>query len=180
MSPGARVWRYQGQPQGCRPALRPGLGDEVFNRAGETGKPEDHGHGMRACLGRQINGEGRGTAQRFRGVLEAQLPPADEQRRWGSPRSLVNHHGRMLSRRASDQGRVDLIERHGVGDEVIDIQTPLHVPINDLWHIGAAQARRRRYLASSPSPVGRAGCILPAPPPVMAFSPARPTLRADA
>ena len=74
--PGARIRSHQGQAQGgCRP-LRPGLRNEVLIRAGEPGKPVNHRHGVRSGLGRQINGEGHGTAQRLRGVLKAQLPPA--------------------------------------------------------------------------------------------------------
>uniref|UniRef100_A0A0N5A603 LigA n=1 Tax=Parastrongyloides trichosuri TaxID=131310 RepID=A0A0N5A603_PARTI len=36
------------------------------------------------------------------------------------------------------EGRVDLIKRHGVGDQLIDIDLAIHVPVNDFRHIGAA------------------------------------------
>ena len=33
---------------------------------------------------------------------------------------------------------VDLLQRHLVGDQVINVDFSVHVPINDLWHLGAA------------------------------------------
>ena len=35
------------------------------------------------------------------------------------------------------EGRVDLLERHGVGDEIVDVDLPLHVPVDDLRHVRA-------------------------------------------
>src|SRR5690606_9554484 len=31
---------------------------------------------------------------------------------------------------------VDLLERHGVGDQVVDVDLAVHVPVDDLRHIG--------------------------------------------
>src|SRR6185503_9781917 len=36
------------------------------------------------------------------------------------------------------EGVVDLVERHGVGDQVVDIDLLVHVPVDDLRHVGAA------------------------------------------
>src|ERR1700753_3501529 len=33
---------------------------------------------------------------------------------------------------------VDVLERHGVGDEIVDVDLLVHVPIDDLRHVGAA------------------------------------------
>src|SRR5581483_18743 len=37
--------------------------------------------------------------------------------------------------------------RHGVGDEIVDVELAVHVPVNDLRHIGAASgaAERRAF-----------------------------------
>ena len=35
------------------------------------------------------------------------------------------------------EGVVDFLKRHGVGDQIINIDLPFHVPINDFRHIGA-------------------------------------------
>src|SRR3546814_11701903 len=32
---------------------------------------------------------------------------------------------------------VDVVERQGVGDEVVDVDLALHVPVDDLGHVGA-------------------------------------------
>src|SRR3546814_13484266 len=32
---------------------------------------------------------------------------------------------------------VDVVERQGVGDEVVDVDLALHVPVGDLGHVGA-------------------------------------------
>src|SRR5277367_1769491 len=34
------------------------------------------------------------------------------------------------------EGVVDLRQRHGVGDQVVDIDLPVHVPVDDLRHVG--------------------------------------------
>src|SRR6201997_1142463 len=34
--------------------------------------------------------------------------------------------------------RIDLVERELVGDQIVDIDFPLHVPIDDLRYVGAA------------------------------------------
>ena len=36
------------------------------------------------------------------------------------------------------EGLVDLFQRHGVGDQVVDLDLALHVPVDDLRYIGAA------------------------------------------
>src|SRR5690606_9967791 len=35
------------------------------------------------------------------------------------------------------EGGVDLLQRHGVGDEIVDVDLPLHVPVDDLRHVRA-------------------------------------------
>src|SRR4029079_17875357 len=35
------------------------------------------------------------------------------------------------------EGGVDLVERHGVGDQVVDVYLALHVPVDDLRHVRA-------------------------------------------
>ena len=33
---------------------------------------------------------------------------------------------------------INVIERHGVGDEVVNVNTPLHIPVYNLWHVSTA------------------------------------------
>ena len=45
------------------------------------------------------------------------------------------------------EGIVDLLERHRVGDQIVDVDLALHVPVDDLRHVGApARAAERRAL----------------------------------
>src|SRR5690606_20266233 len=47
---------------------------------------------------------------------------------------------------------IDALERQGVGDEVVDVDLALHVPVDDLRHVGApARAAEGRAL---PDPAG--------------------------
>src|SRR5215211_7301491 len=50
------------------------------------------------------------------------------------------------------EGRVDLLQRHGVGDEVVDVDLALHVPVYDLGHVGAAPSAAE--CAALPDPPG--------------------------
>src|SRR5688572_29184175 len=46
---------------------------------------------------------------------------------------------------------VDVRERHRVRDQVVDVDLALHVPVDDLRHIGAAaRAAERRTLPHTP------------------------------
>src|SRR5580765_7718553 len=50
------------------------------------------------------------------------------------------------------EGVIDLFERHGVGDEIVDIDLALHVPVDDFWNVGAASgAAEGRSLPHAPS-----------------------------
>src|SRR3712207_7695391 len=50
------------------------------------------------------------------------------------------------------EGGVDLLERHGVGDQIVDVDLALHVPVDDPGHVRAsARAAEGRAL---PDPAG--------------------------
>src|SRR5262249_3758107 len=50
------------------------------------------------------------------------------------------------------EGVVDLLDRHDVGDERIDVDLPVHVPVDDLRHIPPALAAAERR--APPLPAG--------------------------
>ena len=66
----------------------------------------------------------------------------------------VVHHDRAdrLALVHQVEGRVDLVERHGVGDQVVDVDLALHVPVDDLRHVGAAA--RAAEGGALPDPAG--------------------------
>ena len=59
-----------------RGALRPGLGYEVFVRAGQPGQPVQHGQAAVLGLFGQIDRKAHGAVDAFGGMFEAQLPTA--------------------------------------------------------------------------------------------------------
>ena len=64
---------------------------------------------------------------------------------------------------------VDAIERHLMSDQVVDVDLPLHVPVDDLRYVGAAprSAERRTFPDSAGNELKRARGDLgsaPAPP----------------
>src|SRR5205085_4631840 len=53
--------------------------------------------------------------------------------------SLVHDHAAdALARVHQIEALVDLVERQRVGDHRIDCDLPVHVPVDDLGHVGAA------------------------------------------
>src|SRR5918993_4377265 len=55
------------------------------------------------------------------------------------PAPLVNHDGAdRLALVHQVEGGVDLVERHDVGDQRIDLDLALHIPVDDLRHVRAA------------------------------------------
>src|SRR5690606_35181649 len=50
----------------------------------------------------------------------------------------LDHRADRLAFVHQVEGGVDLIERHHVGDEVIDVDLAVHVPVHDFGHVGAA------------------------------------------
>src|SRR4028119_2200028 len=50
------------------------------------------------------------------------------------------------------EGLVDVVERHGVGDERVDLDPSVHVPVDDARHVGAAAGAAER--ASFPDAAG--------------------------
>ena len=75
-------------------------------------------------------------------------------------RSLELDHGAdAFARMHQLEGFVDPRQRQLVGDQGIDGDLAVHVPIDDARHFGAARARRRRPCLSTPgpSPAGTAG-----------------------
>ncbi len=42
------------------------------------------------------------------------------------------------------EGRVDFIKRHGVGDQVIDIDLAIHVPVHDFGYVGTSLGATER------------------------------------
>src|ERR1019366_9963383 len=60
----------------------------------------------------------------------------------------INHHASNTLPPAHQlEPLVDLLERQHVRDQVVDIDAPVHVPINDPRHVGAAarSAERRAH-----------------------------------
>ena len=49
------------------------------------------------------------------------------------------------------EGVVDLLDRHGVGDERIDVDLALHVPVDDLRHVAPALGAAERGAEPLPS-----------------------------
>jgi hypothetical protein len=47
---------------------------------------------------------------------------------------------------------VDVVERHGVGDHRVDLDLAVHVPVDDLRHVGAAA--RAAEGGAAPGPAG--------------------------
>ena len=45
---------------------------------------------------------------------------------------------------------VDLLERHGVGDQIVDVDLAVHVPVDDLGHVGAATRAAERACRATP------------------------------
>src|SRR5690606_1078507 len=69
------------------------------------------------------------------------------------PRPSIQHHGTdALAGVHQVEGSVDVIEGHGVGDEVVDIDLALHVPVDDPGHVGAAPGAAEG--AAPPHPAG--------------------------
>ena len=60
------------------------------------------------------------------------------------------------------EGLVDTLQRQHVGDQLIDANLLIHVPVDDTWHIGAAP--RTAKSTAPPDPAGdqlkRARCDL--------------------
>src|SRR5665213_1751946 len=52
--------------------------------------------------------------------------------------SVQNHRADRLAFVHQVEGVVDLVERHGVGDEVVDVDLAVHIPVDDFRDIGAA------------------------------------------
>src|ERR1044072_525470 len=69
----------------------------------------------------------------------------------GTP-GLIDHHAPdRLARVHQVERLVDVVERHRVGDQVVDVDLALHVPVDDLRHVGAAaRATERRALPPAP------------------------------
>src|SRR5579872_861982 len=57
----------------------------------------------------------------------------------GARGGSINHHAPdRLALVHQVEAVIDLVERHGVGDQVVDIDLAVHVPIDDARHVGAA------------------------------------------
>src|SRR5713226_5490420 len=68
------------------------------------------------------------------------------------PRSVENHASDRFARVHEVERLIDSLKRHGVGDEIVDIDLLFHVPVNDFRDVGAApRAAERRAL---PHPAG--------------------------
>ncbi len=48
------------------------------------------------------------------------------------------------------EGGIDIGERHGVGDQVVDVDLALHVPVDDFGHVGARFGAAERGAAPHP------------------------------
>lgn len=46
--------------------------------------------------------------------------------------------------------RVDPFKRHRVGDQIVDVDLAVHVPIDDLGHVGAAACAAKARAAPYP------------------------------
>ena len=44
------------------------------------------------------------------------------------------------------EGGIDLFQRHGVGDQIVNVDLAFHVPVDDLWNI-CASARASKSAA---------------------------------
>src|SRR5678815_4259426 len=62
----------------------------------------------------------------------------------GTP-CLIDHHAPdRLARVHQVERLVDVVERHRVRDQVIDVDLALHVPVDDLRYVGAAARAAER------------------------------------
>ena len=65
---------------------------------------------------------------------------------------LVHHHRtNRLPRVHEVEGVIDVAEGHGVGDQVVDVDLAVHVPVDDLRHVGAAFRAAEGRAAPDPS-----------------------------
>src|SRR6266545_7284043 len=65
-------------------------------------------------------------------------PPQDEDGVYGGAYALIHHHAPdALALMHQIERLVDVGERHGVGDHRVDLDLPIHVPVDDLGHVGA-------------------------------------------
>jgi hypothetical protein len=46
---------------------------------------------------------------------------------------------------------IDVFQRHGVGDHGIDLDLAVHVPVDDLWYVGAATGAAEGRAPPGPS-----------------------------
>src|SRR5208282_4309423 len=61
--------------------------------------------------------------------------------------SIDDHRSDRLALVHQVESVVDALERHLVGDEIVDVDLALHVPVDDLRHVGApARAAEGRTL----------------------------------
>src|SRR5439155_18262982 len=58
----------------------------------------------------------------------------------------LEHHDRAdrLAARHQIEAVVDAVERQLVGDQRVDLDLLVHVPVDDLWHVGAAARAAER------------------------------------
>src|SRR6188768_4274277 len=76
---------------------------------------------------------------------------------------LESHYGtNRLALVHEIESVVDLVERHHVRDEVVDVDLLVHVPVDDLRHVGAATraAERRALPDAAGHQLERAGLYL--------------------
>src|SRR6476469_2526825 len=65
--------------------------------------------------------------------------------------SIGHHAADRLAALHQVEALVDVFQRHRVGDEVVDVDLVLHVPVDDLRHVGAAaRAAEGRALPHAP------------------------------
>ena len=78
---------------------------------------------------------------------------------------LKHHHGSDgFAFMHQMEGVVDFLKRHGVGDQIINIDLPFHVPINNLRHIGApARAPKAEPFQTRPVTSWKGRVVISAP-----------------
>lgn len=168
---GAGIRRHQCNAELGGDALGARLLHEVFIGAGEAAEPVEYRHLLAGeGLGRQIDGKIHLAAEHA-GVVAIALVPAAEalvaadnlqihrrtpaprpRRRAGRSCSVVDDGADALALVHQFERLVDLLQRHGVGDEVIEAEFTLHVALHIARQFAATANPAEG--ATAPDPAG--------------------------